>query len=292
VWRHEVPESAFCVPQFRTRPRGVKDVAALRTNDVTMFSYTRSRPYSHGPRRGSLVIQGGGTTVPAIRDRFVKLAGGPRSNVVLIPSASLEYKSARELDKLKRFGFKHIFVLHTRDRSVADSETFVAPLNEASAVWISGGRQWRLIDAYLNTLTHKALKAILDRGGVVGGTSAGASILGSYLVRGAPEGNHIVIAPGYEVGLGFLRNVAIDQHVNSRARQDALVLTVKTTPGLLGIGIDERTAIVVQRDRFEVVGNGNVIITDGTDHNGKYYYCISEGTEFDLKTRKILPCMA
>ena len=73
-------------------------------------------------------------------------------------------------------------------------------LRDATGVWIPGGRQWRLVDSYLNTRTHRELQRVLERGGVVGGTSAGASILGSYLVRGSPETNTIVMAPGYEEG--------------------------------------------------------------------------------------------
>src|SRR6185436_4216153 len=110
----------------------------------------------------------------------------------------------------------------------------------------------RLVDSYLNTRTNRELWKVLKRGGVIGGSSAGATIQGSYLVRGAREGNTLMMAPGYEVGLGFLKHVAVDQHLLKRNRQDDLVPVITKHPELLGIGIDESTAIVVTKDQFEV----------------------------------------
>src|SRR4030095_8855657 len=86
---------------------------------------------------------------------------------------------------LTRAGAKNVAVLHTRDRNVANSTTFVEPLLKARGVWIDGGRQWRLADAYLGTRTQTELQNVLARGGVIGGSSAGATIQGSYMVRGA-----------------------------------------------------------------------------------------------------------
>ena len=131
---------------------------------------------------------------------------------------------------------------------------------KARAVWIGGGRQWRLVDAYLNTRTLVEMRALLDRGGVIGGSSAGASIMASYLVRGAREGNSTMMARGYEEGFGFLHDVAIDQHLLRRERENDMVAVVTAHPALLGIGIDEKTAVVVQGDRFEVVGPSKVAI--------------------------------
>ncbi len=192
-----------------------------------------------------------------------------------------------EIGTLPRgFGVKYVTVLHTRDRAEADTEEFVAPLKKASGVWYGGGRQWRLVDAYMGTRTQRELEAVLARGGVIGGSSAGATIQGSYLVRGAREGNHIMMAKGYEQGFGYLRDVAIDQHLMPRHREDDLVDVIEKNPELLGLGIDERTAIVVQGDRFEVIGKSVVGIYDGKDHDGKRYYFLAPGEQFDLKLRK------
>ena len=187
------------------------------------------------------------------------------------------------------FQLKKVSVLHTRDRAEADTEAFAAPLKTAKAVWFTGGRQWRLVDSYLGTRTEREIEAVLARGGVIGGTSAGASIQSSYMVRGAREGNTVMMAKGYEQGFGYLKGVAVDQHLLPRKRTGDLVGVVAAHPELLGIGLDESTAIVVDGDRFEVIGRGVVGIYDGRDHDGKPYYFLATGERFDLKGRRRLP---
>jgi cyanophycinase len=178
-------------------------------------------------------------------------------------------------------------MIHTRDRRVADSEAFVAPLREARGVWFPGGRHWRLADAYLRTRTHGALREVLARGGVIGGTSAGATILGSFMVRGDTRGNTIMVGDHVE-GMGFLKNVTIDQHLLRRNRQFDLVPVIESHPELLGIGLDEDTAIVVRGDRFEVMGTGYVAIYDHTRRidSGGQFYVLAPGDRYDLKTRE------
>ena len=244
---------------------------------------------SVGPRDGSLVVVGGGQIGPEIVKRFVTLAGGKDAEVVVIPTAGesdpVDTKKAAERFA-GAFGFKNVTALHTRDRVEADAEAFVAPLKKARAVWFDGGRQWRLVDAFAGTRTQREIEAVLARGGVIGGSSAGATIQGSYLVRGAREGNEILMAKGYEEGFGYLRGVAIDQHILPRSRVNDLVQVIGAHPDLLGLGIDESTAIVVEGDRFEVIGRGIVGIYDGKDHDGKRYYLLAPGERFDLKARR------
>jgi cyanophycinase len=247
---------------------------------------------SVGPDQGSLVIVGGGAVGPEIVARFVELAGGPESEFVVIPTAS--ESDPVDLDRARQrfvrtFGARKVTVLHTRDRAEADTEAFVAPLRTARGVWYDGGRQWRLVDSYFNTRTQREIEAVLARGGVIGGSSAGATIQGSYLVRGAREGNHIMMAKGYEQGFGYLKNVAIDQHILPRHRENDLVAVIEAHPELLGLGIDEATAVVVQGDRFEVIGKSVVGIYDGQDHDGKRYYFLNTGDQFDLKERRRVP---
>ena len=247
---------------------------------------------SLGPSRGTLVIVGGGQLGPEIVNRFIDLAGGKDAPMVFIPTAEEGTPRATAADNfLARAGVKNVVILHTRDRQEADSEAFVAPLKNARAVWFEGGRQWRLVDSYLNTRTEKELFRVLERGGVIGGSSAGATIQGSYLVRGAREGNTIMMAPGYETGLGFLRNAAIDQHVITRHREADLDPVIAAHPELLGIGIDESTAIVVHGNTFEVIGKSKVFIHDSqyrSASDGKQYYVLSPGDRFDLKKRRKL----
>ena len=248
----------------------------------------------YGPEKGALVIIGGGRVGPEIINRFIELAGGADAPIVVIPTAGGNEKYDENNSGLGMFttaGVKNITVLHTIDRKIADSEEFVKPLKTARGVWIGGGRQWRLTDVYLNTLTHKELFNVLERGGVIGGSSAGASVQASYMVRGAPEGNTIMMAEGHEEGFGFIKNAAVDQHINTRNRFNDLNLVIKTYPNLIGIGLFESTAIVVQKDRFEVIGTGKVAIHDSkrvTAPGDSLYYLLDSGTIFDIKTRTIV----
>jgi cyanophycinase len=234
-----------------------------------------------GPARGSLLVIGGGNLGAEILNRFIALAGGPDTPVVYIPTAgdAQDYpQSHASAAFLRKAGCKNVTVLHTRDRAVADSETFVAPLRNAGGIFFGGGRQWRLVDAYLGTLAQREFEAVLARGGVIAGSSAGATIQGSYLVRGAREGNHIMMAPGYERGFGYLKNAAIDQHLLKRNREKDLVAVVNRHPQLLGIGIDENTAVVVEGNRAEVIGASKVAIY----RHGRGYFFLSPGDRFDL----------
>lgn len=235
-----------------------------------------------GPAKGELVIVGGGKVLPSISERFIKLAGGRDAKFVYIPTAANDDELYRLKSKPPQFfGLKNVTALHTKERDVADSESFVAPLREATGVWFTGGQQSRLAAAYNGTLTLKEIWRVLERGGVVGGTSAGASIQASYLM-GASEDK---ATDNYPRGFGFLRNAAIDQHVNTRRRETRVAPVIAAHPELLGIGIDESTAIVVKGDLFEVIGAGRVTITDGRQHEGRGYYFLSPGDWFDLKSR-------
>jgi len=243
-----------------------------------------------GPANGSLVIVGGAMRDQAIVERFLELAGGPDVPIVLIPTAGGddEYDQYwRGLRQFKAAGAVNLTVLHTNDRDEANTEEFVAPIKEARAVWFGGGRQWRLADSYLNTRVHEELWALLDRGGVVGGSSAGATIQGSYLARGDTETNTIMMGD-HEEGLAFVKDVAIDQHLLMRNRQFDLIEIIEAHPHLLGIGIDENTAIVVQGDRFQVMGQGYVAIYDHSARldSGGLFYFLAPGDRFDLATRE------
>jgi cyanophycinase len=246
---------------------------------------------SVGPEHGSLLIVGGGQLPPAIVDRFIELAGGKDAPMVFIPTAEgVETPHATvENNWLTKAGCTHVTILHTMDPKVADTAEFVKPLLDAKAVWFEGGRQWHLVDSYLHTRTEREIWKVLDRGGVVGGSSAGATIIGSYLVRGAKEGNTVMMAPGYEVGMGFLKNSAIDQHVITRHREDDLNQVIDKHPDLLGIGIDESTAIVVRGNRFEVIGKSKVFIHDAgykPEADGHRWYNLQPGDWFDVAARR------
>lgn len=244
----------------------------------------------YGPDRGTLVIVGGNMQDPAILKRFIDLAGGPDAPIVVIPTAGEEDEYDQYYSGLRLWrqnGATNLTVLHTRDRKEADTEAFARPIRAAAGVFFAGGRQWRLADSYLDTRTHKELIALLARGGVIGGSSAGASILTSFMVRGDTKGNEKMIGD-HTVGLGFLKNSAVDQHLLRRNRQFDMLEVIEKYPELLGIGLDENTAIVVEGDRFDVIGQGYAVIYSdkrvaGT--NGRFYF-MAPGDRFDMKTRK------
>ena len=256
------------------------------------FPALSADPVVKGPERGALVIVGGGRVGPEILTRFFDLAGGRDAPLVVIPTANGADTFPDDwsgLKMFKDFGVTNITLLHTTDRRIADSEEFVRPITTARAVWFPGGRQWRLVDAYLHTRTQREVERVLERGGVVGGSSAGASILASYMVRGARENNDIMMAPGYEEGFGLIKGVAIDQHMLTRNRQDDLEEVIAKHPEVLGIGLDESTAIVVRGQQFEVTGASKVAIHDGRivekerqQRNGKKYYFMAPGERYDL----------
>ena len=243
------------------------------------------------PQHGWLVLDGGGALPVQTARRFVELAGGAGAQIVIIPTAqsdenidAAEYKGMMA----QLFAGASLTVLHTRDRDEANSAGFVEALARAGGVWFGGGRQWRLANAYLGTAVEREIRALLARGGVVGGTSAGATFQGSLLIRGQPgppfnpDGdNTVMLAPGHETGLGLLENTAVDQHIDTRGRLGDLEPVVATHPGLLGIGLNEGAAIIVHDGTFEVMG-GRVTIYDGQRHNGLLHYFLGPGAKFDL----------
>lgn len=266
-----------------------------------------------GPANGKLVIMGGGgpdRTFPEVFGKFVELAGGAEARLVIVTTAAssspdFDYQrsSAARLAR-ERFGVRSVTVLHTHDREQADREEFVQPLEQATGVWFGGGRQWRLTKAYGGTRAERLFHAVLERGGVIGGSSAGATIQGSFLARGDTSGNTIMVGD-VQRGFGFLRNTAIDQHLIARGRQRDLLEVLEDPKGkmreefdraeLLGIGIDEDVAIVVSGDRFEVIGKeqGAVLVYDPKSWapdtpDDKKWVTLRTGGVYDLRERRVI----
>jgi len=263
---------------------------------------TTQEPLEYGPAKGVLIIAGGGSlNNTGIFEEFVRLAGGADAKYVVVPTAGGNktqdgkikiYKEEDVIANWLKRGLKNVHMLHTHDPKIADTEEFVKNLREANAVWFDGGRQWNIVDSYMNTLTYREFHKVLDRGGVIGGSSAGATIQGDYLVRGAIAGSDIMMTPEleHEHGFNFLRKSAIDQHINTRNRWDDLIPVIKKYPNLLGIGLSEGTAIVVHGDRFEVIGKWKVAIHDNTrlyQPWEKSFFVLSAGDVYNMKTRKI-----
>lgn len=258
-----------------------------------------------GPENGHLIIAGGNLRDTSVFNLFIRLAGGPDAPIVIIPTAAddgfFERDSAMILleRRYKRMGLHNITILHTRDRLEADTEFFTESISKAGGVWFPGGRQWRLADSYLNTQTHMELNKLLARGGVIGGSSAGATIQGSFLARGDTRANTIMAGDHLE-GLSFIKNVAIDQHLLARNRQFDMFEILELYPDLLGIGLDENTAIHVTGDTFEVIGKSYVAVYDRSrwsaerdttyrlPANSREFYFLRKGQRYDMRSRKII----
>jgi cyanophycinase len=256
----------------------------------------------YGPPNGTLVIVGGGgTDGTGIMEKFTELAGGLDAKIVVVPTAGGNrqdgkvrvYDEERILASWIKRGHTNVKMLHTHDPKVANTEAFVKDLRDAKAVWFNGGRQWNIVDSYAGTLTFKEFHKVLERGGVIGGSSAGATIQGHYLVRGDTSGPNVMMTaePNHQLAFGFLRRSAIDQHINARNRWDHLIPVIEKYPDLLGIGLSEGTAIIVKGDTFEVMGKWKVAIHDNTRPYQpweKPYFVIDPGDVYDMKQRKVI----
>ena len=254
-----------------------------------------------GPEKGYLVIAGGDHAKPLLQ-KFFSLVGDDSAKIVIIPTAlpdeALNENYYHAVDSFFRdAGAKSTEFLHTRDTGIANSDKFLKSIREAKGVWFLGGRQWRLADAYLKTKVLEELNNLLNRGGVIGGCSAGSAIMGSFMARGDTKTN-LIIDGDHKVGFGFLKKTAIDIHLLERNRLFDMLEVRKKYPDLLGIGIDQETAIVVHKNEFEVIGNSCVAIYDGTfwmpDNDSitklpagsERFYFLSKGDKYDLKVRK------
>ncbi len=188
------------------------------------------------PAPGALVVCGGGKLPDAVRDHFIELAGGARARIVVIPTASAKADTpevAKALVPWQNQKVASVVLLHTRSRPQANDPAFLKPLTEATGVWISGGDQRLLTAAYLDTAVLAEIKKVLARGGVVGGTSAGAAVMSRVMICGGVQ------LPEIDQGFGLLAQVIVDQHFNQRNRLKRLQAALAKHPDLVGLGVDE-----------------------------------------------------
>jgi cyanophycinase len=220
---------------------------------------------------GHLVIIGGGEDKQndmAILKRFVELCGGPDARIVVITAASSVAQNMWDTyDRaFSDLGVSRHSHLHLESRQDANDERHIRDILDADGIFMTGGDQKRLLaiigGTALDAEMHAALKL---RGACIGGTSAGASAMsGHMLAQGRAELHPEKGSVSLGAGLGFLHRVVIDQHFSERQRLSRLLSIVAQNPYLQGIGIDEDTALVVERGAgIEVVGQGAVTIVDG-----------------------------
>jgi cyanophycinase len=254
---------------------------------------------SVGPEKGWLVLHGGGIVHDHTADeRFVALAGGAKASIVVVMTAAdLNLLTPDVLAKYRdwwetAFGAGEVTLVDARTRDEADSETFAEPFRNATGVYVVGGSLTRVVEVYSGTRAEREMKAVVERGGVFGGSSAGAMIQGSFLISASktPWGeplprSRMYLDPARLVGFGLLRNVTVYPHLSARHAERDVAAVVARNPGLVGIGIDEDTAVVLHEDRFEVVGVGKAVFFDAN----RPAVTLRKGQRFDLRTRTRLP---
>ena len=238
--------------------------------------------------------------------QFVKLAGGRRSRLVLVPTASSFQDEVVDsyTEAFTRLGAPGVSVVNPATRAEAHDPDLMALVDDATGVFISGGSQLRLSQLLPGTPLGEALHRAHDRGAVIGGTSAGASIMSDFMISMGDEG----IMPRQRAsqisaGLGLVRGVVVDQHFDQRSRYGRLMSVIAPSPHLLGIGIDEDTAMVVTDGReFTVRGSAAVFVvecttavTDAPDAragapmlvSGATVHTLPAGATFDLGRRRL-----
>ena len=239
--------------------------------------------------------------------RFVRLAGSRRARIVVVPTASSFQDEVAEAytDVFTRLGAPAPAVVNPQERTDAHDEEAVALLDEATGIFMTGGSQLKLSQRFPGTPLGDAIHRAHERGAVVGGTSAGASIMSRFMISIGDEG----ITPRQRhsqlsAGLGLLEGVIIDQHFGQRARYGRLMSMVAASPSLIGIGIDEDTAIEVRESRtFTVHGSGAVFVldcrhasSDAPDArrgaplmvSGAVVHSLPAGSTFDLAEMKLV----
>jgi cyanophycinase len=272
-----------------------EDLTALRRSARDRLTgYPWPNPGAPFVDKGTLVIVGGGKMPDGLLKSFVDLAGGKqRANIVIFPTAQPDPlpKNDSLAMNFRKAGARTATVLYGRTRAEVESKPFLDALRAATGLWFEGGRQWRFVDCYEDTDALPLMFDVLRRGGVIGGSSAGASIQGDYLCRGGVFNNELPRYEGYERGLGFLKGVAIDQHFTQRKRHGDMTALMKIYPQFLGIGIDETTALVVRGSVAEIIGKGKAHFYDTQrkrEEGQPDYEALAAGGRYDLKARKIV----
>lgn len=295
--------SAF-VAASATRPmreemidvRRVKDLIALSRSAVARRAASHPPDPSPEPMvaKGSLLLGGGGRLSEEVFRTFVESAGGVDASILVVPCTPSKVVSQEPgvAGLFRRLGAGEVLLFHTKDRNRADTDAeFLELVKRATGIWFGGGRQWNFVDSYLDTEVHRLMHELLARGGVIGGSSAGASIQADYLCRGDPTGNLNIIAEGYERGLGFLTGVGVDQHFSQRGRHPDMVELIRTYPQLLGIGLDEGTAILVRQSEARVLGDGDagqVFFFDCAEGGEPRSTAVPPGGRYHLAERRLL----
>lgn len=292
----EVPKSQIATINQPTSNSGI--MADNQNNSST----NQSSP----PPLGQLVIIGGAedkeNDCKVLRE-FIRQSGGRQAHIVVMTVATdLPDEVGRNYQEVfERLGVKEVWIMDTAAREDADRPEALEALAWATGVYFTGGDQARITRCLKGTEFDRFIHERYIQGLVIGGTSAGAAMMPEMMiVKGDSETNPRVEVVEMDHGMGFLPGVVLDQHFAQRGRLGRLLSALAQQPVVLGLGIDENTAIVVNGDIFEVIGEGAVTIVDVTNmtHSNLYrllpdealalceakLHILPHGYRFNLKT--------
>ena len=266
-----------------------------------------------GPKKGVLFIHGGGKLDYREFVSLVKKSTAQKQPVIRIITTAQGKRRAAGLEKgtpfrmvevlKKGYKLKHVTELYTLSKEEANTPAFFKQIDSADVVYISGGNQSYLTDAFLGTESFAALERLLERGGVIGGASAGAQVMSSFMTRGDYTRRKILGDKKHQEGFAFVKNSVFDVHVEERNREKHLLQVFRAKKSqlqdkslnpldLLGIGIDQGTAIVVTQDQFRVMGSGQIYLFNARqwkdDSNSWTYQTLPSGTLFNMKLRQVI----
>lgn len=236
-------------------------------------------PPNQNPER-RFFVAGGGHLPENVHRKFVEMAGGRNGRVLVVPTASQAAKDDKNIDSYWKWQHEvqSATLMHADDTETADRDEFVSELNDATALWFNGGDQGDLVDRYRNTRFHKELLKFSERGGLIGGTSAGASAMSSIMIR---KGD---FTAELDQGFGLVPWAVIDQHHLRKGRLERLLGVSKKHPDQLCIGIKDRTAVIlnwtVKNVTATVVGEGDVRFF----RDQKEQKILHDGETFDFST--------
>ncbi len=279
------------------------DPGDIPAYNLDLLSWLRSSLERQGPvfppekapativENGTLILHGGSGVDEETFERFIDAAGGKDAAFVCLPSASNfdsgEEPNSYSAERLRELGCNDVTILHTTDPLIADQDVrLLEALKRAQGIWIDGGRTYRMMDRFGNTKAEELMRSVLERDGVIGGSSAGCQVAGDFLVRGNPRTNKDLVFEGYTRGFGFIEGVILDAHFLQRGRGETFEPLMKQYPQMLGIGIDEKTAIAIRGTVAEVLGSNSVSFYDVTTGANLKSIVLQNGAKYDLQKRQ------
>ena len=252
-----------------------------------------------------------------ILERFVDLAGGKRARIAIIPTASDDPQRSGDgyADLFREMGARDGDWVRVEERPDANAQKTLQILGQASGIFITGGDQGRLVQLLVGTRVMECVRMRNAEGVIVAGTSAGASVVSAHVMAGGTgvggDSNDAAARKGMVdvvAGFGLLQDMIIDQHFSQRGRLGRLVAAFAANPGLIGIGLDEDTAVIIDREgTLEVLGSNMVTIVDGRNTMSDYFereegevltitqsslHVLAHGRRFDVDARRVIEMVA